>query len=193
MHVYLETSRLILRRFTPDDLDDLVALDADPAVMRYITGGRPTPRDEMRDDYLPWWLAYYDRGDAWGFWAAIERDTGAFLGWFHLRPNEGDPPDEPELGYRLLRAAWGRGYATEGSRALVDKAFVELGARRVYATTMTVNVGSRRVMEKAGLRFVRRFTMPWPDRIEGEEHGDVEYAITREAWEAARATGSPAG
>ena len=61
--VYLETERLVLRRFTADDLDDLVALDGDPAVMRYITGGPPTPRDEMRDDYLPSWLAYYDRGD----------------------------------------------------------------------------------------------------------------------------------
>ena len=113
--VYLETERLVLRRFTADDLDDLVALDGDPAVMRYITGGPPTPREEMRDDYLPFWLAYYDRGDRYGFWAAIERETGAFLGWFHLRPLPEDPDDEPELGYRLVRAAWGRGYATEGS------------------------------------------------------------------------------
>ena len=190
MVVYLETERLTLRRFTPDDLDDLVALDSDPAVMRYINGGRPTPRDEMRDDYLPWWLAYYDRGDAWGFWAAIERETGDFLGWFHLRPNKEDPPDEPELGYRLVQSAWGKGYATEGSRALVDKAFAELGARRVYAGTMVVNTGSWRVMEKSGLRFVRNFVMPWPDRIEGEEHGDVEYAITREEWEQDRAAGA---
>lgn len=53
MHVYLDTPRLILRRFTADDVDNMVALDGDPAVMRYITGGRPTPRDEMRDDMLP--------------------------------------------------------------------------------------------------------------------------------------------
>ncbi|HSS36107.1 MAG TPA: GNAT family N-acetyltransferase, partial [Patescibacteria group bacterium] len=151
MHVYLETERLILRRFTPDDVDLVTGLDADPAVMRYINGGRPTPRDEIRDDYLPWWLAYYERGDRYGFWAAIERQTGAFLGWFHLRPLPDDPQDEPELGYRLMGSAWGHGYATEGSRALVRKAFTELGARRVYATTMVVNVGSWRVMEKAGL------------------------------------------
>ena len=187
MDAYLETPRLVLRRFTPADLDALVELDADPAVMRYINGGRPTPYAEMRDDYLPWWLAYYERGAAWGFWAAIERETGTFLGWFHLRPNEGDPPDEPELGYRLTRSSWGAGYATEGSRALVDKAFAELGARRVYATTMFVNTGSWRVMEKAGLRFVRRYVTTWPERIEGEEEGDVEYAITREQWEADRA------
>jgi len=184
VHVYLETERLILRRFTPDDVDRVTALDADPAVMRYINGGRPTPRDEIRDVYLPGWMAWYGAGDRYGFWAAIEKRTGAFLGWFHLRPQEGDPDDEPELGYRLIASAWGRGYATEGSRALIQKAFVDLGARRLYATTMVVNVASRRVMEKAGLRFVRVLRQPWPDRIEGEEHGDVEYALARDEWAA---------
>ena len=116
MHVYLETERLILRRFTPDDVDLVTALDADPAVMRYINGGRPTPRDEIRDDYLPWWLAYYERGDRYGFWAAIERQTGAFLGWFHLRPLPDDPDDEPELGYRLTASAWGRGLSAKFPR-----------------------------------------------------------------------------
>lgn len=187
MHVYLETARLVLRRFTPDDLDAIVALDADPAVMRYLNGGRPTPLEEIRDDILPWWLAYYERGDAWGFWAAIERESGRFLGWFHLRPLETDAPDEPELGYRLVRAAWGRGLATEGSRALIDKAFEELGARRVHASTMAINTGSWRVMEKAGMRFVRLFHGEWPERIPGDEEGDVEYAITREEWDADRA------
>jgi RimJ/RimL family protein N-acetyltransferase len=184
VHVYLETERLILRRFTAEDVDLVSALDADPAVMRYITGGRPTPREEIRDDYLPAWLAYYDRGDRYGFWAAIEKATGAFLGWFHLRPLREDPEDEPELGYRLTVAAWGHGYATEGSRALIRKAFEQLGARRVYATTMAVNVASWRVMEKAGMRRVRQFQQEWPYRIEREEHGDVEYALTRAQWEA---------
>lgn len=185
----LRTDRLLLRRFTPADLDWLVALDADPAVMRYITGGRPTPRDEIRDVILPAWLARYERGDPYGSWAAVERSSGEPIGWFHLRPGDGDPEDEPELGYRLAAGRWGRGYATEGSRALVRSAFEELGARRVYATTMAVNVASRRVMEKAGLRFVRVFHQPWPDRIEGEELGDVEYALTREEWERDRIPG----
>jgi RimJ/RimL family protein N-acetyltransferase len=190
VHVYLETERLILRRFTPDDLDDVEALDADPAVMRYINGGRPTPRDELRDEYLPAWLAYYEIGDRYGFWAAIEKGSGRFLGWFHLRPDSDDMDDDPELGYRLRADAWGRGYATEGSRALVDKAFEELGVRRVYATAMAVNVASWRVMQKAGLHFVRVFHQPWPDRIEGEEHGDVEYAVTRAQWDADLAAAS---
>ena len=183
MDVFLETDRLVLRRFTGADLDLLVDLDGDPEVMRYITGGRPTSREELRDEVLPALLRYYQRSPGYGFWAAVEKATGQFLGWFHLRPPEGTSPDEPELGYRLRRSAWGKGYATEGSRALIRVAFTELGARRVYAETMAVNLGSRRVMEKAGLRLVRTFHQPWPDRIEGDEHGDVEYALTRAEWE----------
>jgi RimJ/RimL family protein N-acetyltransferase len=179
---YLRTERLVLRRFTPDDLDDLESLDADPAVMRYINGGRPTPREELRDEVLPSWMRFHEHGDAWGFWAAEDRGTRQFQGWFHLRPQPDDPPDEPELGYRLRRAVWGRGLATEGSRALVDKAFRELGASRVYASTMVVNVASRRVMEKAGLRWVRTSYGEWPEPIPGDEHGDVEYAITKAEW-----------
>lgn len=186
MHVYLRTERLVLRRFVPQDLPSLEALDGDPEVMRHITGGRPTPRDELRDDHLPFWMRFYEDGDAWGFWAADDRTTGEFLGWFHLRPGAADPPDEPELGYRLRRQVWGAGLATEGSRGLIDRAFGELGAARVYATTMAVNIGSRRVMEKAGMRFVRLFHGEWPERIPGDEHGDVEYAITRDEWEADR-------
>lgn len=182
MDVFLETDRLVLRRFTAADLDNLVELDSDPDVMRYITGGRPTPREQVRDEVLPAFLAYYERFADYGFWAAVDKATGQFLGWFHLRPPEGANPDEPELGYRLLRSAWGKGYATEGSRALIRKAFTELGARRVYAETMAVNRGSWRVMEKAGMRLVRTFRQPWLDRIEGDEHGDVEYALTRAEW-----------
>jgi len=182
MDVLLETDRLVLRQFTAADLDNLVELDSDPDVMRYITGGRPTPREQVRDEVLPAFLAYYERFAGYGFWAAVDKATGQFLGWFHLRPPEGANPDEPELGYRLLRSAWGKGYATEGSRALIRKAFSELGARRVYAETMAVNRGSWRVMEKVGMRLVRTFRQPWLDRIEGDEHGDVEYALTRAEW-----------
>ncbi|HSK92482.1 MAG TPA: GNAT family N-acetyltransferase [Candidatus Angelobacter sp.] len=182
-HRELETERLRLRPFTPDDLEHLVELDADPEVMRFITGGAPTPRDELAGEVLPAFLAYQESGTGYGFWAAEERATGAFVGWFHLRPHpEHGTPDDPELGYRLRREAWGKGFATEGSRALIDRAFAELGARRVHAETMTVNGASRRVMEKAGLRHVRTFHADWPVRIPGDEEGDVEYAITREEW-----------
>lgn len=182
MHVFLETERLLLRRFTEEDVDLLVELDGDPAVMRFLTGGKATPRAEIEGGILPSWLGYYERYPGYGFWAAIEKGSGDFLGWFHLRPAPGHSADEPELGYRLRRPTWGKGYATEGSRALIDRAFGELGARRVVAGTMAVNAGSRRVMEKAGLRLVRTFQQDWPERIEGDEHGAVEYELTREEW-----------
>lgn len=185
MHVFLETERLILRRFTADDVDNLVELDSDPDVMHYITGGRVTSREEIEDDVLPAFLGYYERFPGYGFWAVIEKATGDFLGWFHLRPAlEHGSPTEPELGYRLRQSAWGKGYGSEGARALVRVAFEELGAERVFAETMVVHTASRRVMENAGLRLVRTFHADWPDKIEGDEHGDVEYALTRAEWEA---------
>ncbi len=190
MHIFLETERLILRRFTPDDLDNLVALDGDPEVMRYLTGGPPTPRDVLQHEHLPAYLRYYERYTGYGFWAAIEKATGDFLGWFHFRPLNGSPDDEPELGYRLKRSAWGKGYGTEGSRALIRKGFAELGARRVVASTYQDNIGSRRVMEKAGMTLARTFRMT---PAELAAHGapadgvwdgdDVEYALTKEEWE----------
>ena len=152
--------------------------------MQFITGGLPTPRREVETEILPAYLEYYERDDRFGFWAAIERASGEFLGWFHFRPERGGAPDQAELGYRLRRSAWGKGYATEGSRALIEKGFLELGVERVFATTMVVNVASRRVMEKSGLRYVRMFHQPWPYAIEGDEHGDVEYGLLRSEWEA---------
>jgi RimJ/RimL family protein N-acetyltransferase len=185
MHVFLETERLILRRFTPEDVDLLVELDSDPDVMRYINGGRPTPREEIETDILPSFLHYYETYQGYGFWAVVEKSTGAFIGWFHFRPHEHDPPDEPELGYRLRRTAWGKGYGTEGSRELIRAGFERFGVRRVYAQGMAINTASRRVMEKAGLRYVKTFKADWPEKIPGDEHGDVEYALTRVEWEAA--------
>jgi RimJ/RimL family protein N-acetyltransferase len=181
MEVFLETPRLLLRRFTADDVDHLVELDSDPDVMRFITGGVPTSREE--NEVLPAFLGYYDRYEGYGFWAVIEKATGNFLGWFHFRPGPEAGPGEVELGYRLRKSAWGQGYGTEGSRALIDKGFAELGVQRVVAEAMAVNTASRRVMEKSGLRLVRTFHQPWPFPIEGDEFGDVEYALDKAAWQ----------
>ena len=189
MQVFLATERLVLRRFTEADVDNLFDLDGDPEVMRFITGGKPTPRDEIRDEFLPRFLHYYERFAGFGFWAAIEKSTGEFLGWFEFRPPEGSGLDEVELGYRLKKSAWGKGYATEGSRALIRKGFTELGVRRVVAQTMVVNIASRRVMEKAGLTLERTFHQSWPDPIEGAEQGEVEYALRKADWEQKEAAG----
>ncbi|WP_432150800.1 GNAT family N-acetyltransferase [Streptomyces sp. bgisy029] len=187
MPAFLETDRLVLRPFTAADAPHLLALDNDPEVMRYINGGRPTTADAIRDRTLPRLLHDHPCTGTRGFWAAEEKATGIFLGWFELRPLADHDPTVVELGYRIDRAAWGRGYATEGARALVDKGFTDLGAERVTANTMAVNAGSRRVMEKAGLTFLRAYTEDWPDAIAGSEHGEVEYVLTRAEWEARRA------
>ena len=80
MHVFLETPRLVLRRFTLADVDNLVSLNADPDVMRFITGGIPIGHVEIEDELLPAFLGYYERFDGYGFWAAMEKRTGEFLG-----------------------------------------------------------------------------------------------------------------
>jgi RimJ/RimL family protein N-acetyltransferase len=182
MRVFLETDRLLLRRFIESDVANLRDLDGDPEVMRFVNGGRPVPRDVIRDETLPRFLRAYERFEGFGVWAAIERWTGQFVGWFEFYPWKEAGPEEVELGYRLRRSAWGKGYATEGSRALIRKGFTELGVRRVVAETMAVNAASRRVMEKAGLTYVRTFHQEWPERIEGDEQGDVEYALTKADW-----------
>lgn len=183
VRVFLETERLRLREFNESDVDNLVRLDSDPEVMHFITGGRPTPRHEIEEHVLPRFLRYHLESPGIGCWAVEEKESNTFIGWFHFRPGDGHPIDQPELGYRLVRAAWGRGYATEGGRALIDNGFRELGISRVVAETMVVHSASRRVMEKLGLRPVRFFFADWPDPIPGDEQGDVEYAIERAEWE----------
>ena len=192
MHVILETPRLILRQFTEDDVDNLFDLNTDPEVMRYLTGGRPTPREVIRDEVIPFHLAVYERLDRLGTWAAESTATGDFLGWFHFRPGPGTDITNVDLGYRLRRSTWNKGYATEGSRALISMGFTGLGVERVFAHTMTVNTASRRVLEKCGLTLVHTTPYDGPDIIEGSEHGEVEYALTKPEWETLTA-GSVAG
>jgi RimJ/RimL family protein N-acetyltransferase len=181
--VFLETERLVLRQFTMADADNLVDLDADPDVMRFITGGLATSRDKIKNQLLPAFLACYRRFEGYGCWAAIEKSTGSFLGWFRFEPRDGGAPGEIALGFRLRKSAWGRGYATEGARALICKGFTELGAQRVMAQTMAISLASRRVLEKAGLNFIRIFDPPWPYLVDGRELGDAEYALSRAEWD----------
>jgi RimJ/RimL family protein N-acetyltransferase len=184
VHIILETQRLTVRQFTEDDVDNLYDLNGDPEVMRYLNGGKPTPREKLQDEVIPFHLAVYQRLDRLGTWAAESAATGEFLGWFHLRPGPGADITNVELGYRLRRSAWNKGYASEGSRALIGMGFTELGVERVFAQTMTVNAASRRVMEKCGLTLVRTFPYEGVHVIDGSERGEVEYALTKPDWQA---------
>jgi RimJ/RimL family protein N-acetyltransferase len=186
MIVYLETPRLILRQFTMDDVDDLMRLDTDPQVMRYIHAALPT-RDDIINTTLPRLLACHAQHPEFGYFATIERASVHFIGWLHFRPapenrvlfRSGiDREDEIELGYRLARSAWGRGYATEASRALVIKGFRDLNVARVTASAMVANRASTRVMEKAGLKLVEQYFH------EGLQLDMVKYALDRAEFEA---------
>ena len=165
-----------LRPFTAADLHDLAALHGDPAVMRFID--HPVQRAVVERETLPGILREYARLPAGtGVFAATV--DGAFVGQGSLRPvtSRGLVRDGLELGYRIVAAQWGRGYATQIARQLVRRAFDEVGTTRVVATAMAVNLGSRRVLERAGLRHVRTFHLEWPDPLPGAEHGEVEYAL----------------
>jgi RimJ/RimL family protein N-acetyltransferase len=181
--ILLETGRLRLRRFTPGDVGQLVELDSDPEVMRYITYGVPTARSTYEDAILPRWLAIYEANPQLGYWAAELLADGRFIGWFHLRPDRFDP-EEQELGYRLSRAAWGRGLATEVAEAVVEHGFTRVGAGKISARTLVRNLASQRVMQKCGLVFEKEFVYP-EDVIAGRpevERAAVKYSITRASW-----------
>jgi RimJ/RimL family protein N-acetyltransferase len=203
MQVFLETERMLLRRFTAVDADNLVDLDSDPEVMRYLSGGTPTPRGVIESVILPRFLDSYGRRAGFGYWAAIDKATDGFIGWFGFNSPDRSDLTVVELGYRLRRAVWGRGYATEGSRALIRTGFTNLGVRRVVATTYEHNRASRRVMEKLGMKLVRRFRLT-PEEMQSPatfagasqdvwEGEDVEYALDREDWERQEAASGRSG
>jgi RimJ/RimL family protein N-acetyltransferase len=183
--ILLETARLRLRGFLQADVDSLVELDSDPEVMRHITYGIPTPRERYEFEILPRWLAFQDASPLLGYWAAELKGSGEFIGWFHLRPDRFDA-GEQELGYRLKRSVWGRGYATEGGRALVTHGFERVGAGKISARTLEANRGSRRVMEKCGLAYESDFVYP-EDILAGRseaERAAVKYSVTLSCWRA---------
>jgi RimJ/RimL family protein N-acetyltransferase len=184
MDIYLETARLILRRFTPEDVHNLWELDSDPEVTRYLNGGQPIPYEEIRDEQIPRLLGDYRGDEGLGRWAVERKDSGMFIGRFFLKRDRFDPASL-DMGYRLKPTAWGHGYATEVARALVRKAFADLHAPRVAAYTLPENRASWRVMEKAGLSLVRRFVWEAPGKW---HHGRaaLEYALSRQAWESGR-------
>jgi RimJ/RimL family protein N-acetyltransferase len=119
-----------------------------------------------------------------GFWAGFAH--GQFVGWWILGPvqraDRSPIEGQAELGYRLLRRYWRQGLASEGARELLRHGFEDLHLHRIFAETMAVNEASRATMTAIGLRYVRTFSADWDEPIPGAEHGEVEYAITRDEW-----------
>jgi RimJ/RimL family protein N-acetyltransferase len=176
--VLLETERMILRRFKETDADNLFALDNDPEVMRFINGGILTPQDVFLRDLFPVFLKYDPQYPGYGFWALIEKSSGTFLGWLSFRPITG-LQQEVIIGFRLRKTAWGKGYASEGARAMLNKGFRQMGVERVQATTYQDNLASQCVLEKLGMRLVRRFRYTEQDL----EKSDTFYPGTEGIWE----------
>jgi RimJ/RimL family protein N-acetyltransferase len=163
-------------------------LDSDPQVMRFLSG-RASDREEVAAAHARR-IAAAQKIDGLGFWVGLVDEE--FVGWWTLQPAHGpDQPDNPavaNLGFRLLRRHWRRGFASEGARALVRDGFEEIGLERIIAQTPTVNVASRAVMERIGLRYVRTFPTSSTAPVQGIEAGEAEYAIVREQWDAAGQT-----
>ncbi|MBW4609147.1 MAG: GNAT family N-acetyltransferase [Hassallia sp. WJT32-NPBG1] len=183
MKTFLETERLILRQFSEEDADKLFELDSDTEVTRFVpNAGQPSNYTAIKNETLPTYFEYYQKYDGYGCWAAIEKSSKAFIGWFLFRPIVHAPffnpelanPNDIELGYRLRKAAWGKGYATECSKSLIAKGFSELGAQRVLAVAFAANLASIRVMEKVGLKLDKRLI------YEYNNQEVVVYAINKD-------------
>ncbi|GAB2940063.1 GNAT family N-acetyltransferase [Hymenobacter coalescens] len=143
-----ETARLYLRPLTLDDLDLVYRLDSDPAVMRYIIPPRTL---EGAREYLQEVLDNYERFPGLGRWAVLEKGSEAFVGIQVLKHLEAS--GHIEVGYRFFPAYWGRGYATEMTRAVLRYGFAQLGLQQIVAVTDPNNLASQHVLEKCGLRY----------------------------------------
>lgn len=146
-NVWLTTARLGLRRFTPDDLDWLAELYADPDVTRFL-GGTKT-RVEIEDLFQARILDYYESRPGLGMWVTVER-AGGWRAGLHLL-NEIQGESFIQVGFVLARWAWGRGFGTEMAAALLRYGFVDLALPRIVGITSPGNQASQRVLLKIGL------------------------------------------
>jgi RimJ/RimL family protein N-acetyltransferase len=160
---------------TEDDLSLMVDLNSDPAVMAHILG-RPASPAETTAEWSERLSQRTDVSRGLGYWAGYHADR--FVGWWGASAFV-DHREVSSIGYRLHRAAWGRGLANEGAGAMVTQALSALGVTRVVASTMAVNHASRHVLQKVGLVFVRTQVQEWDDPITGWEQGESEYELMR--------------
>ncbi|MTB50290.1 GNAT family N-acetyltransferase [Lewinella sp. W8] len=157
----LRTERLILRPFRPEDAEALYRLNGDPEVMRWLPKDEIFASLEEAENFL---RDYLRAAETWPFarWAVTAKVSGDFLGWCGLREQANGRVD---LGYRLLREHWGKGYATESSQAWLAYGFDQGGLTSIIARTAAGNARSQRTLEKLGFRLEGSFT----DEDEGWE------------------------
>jgi RimJ/RimL family protein N-acetyltransferase len=150
----MKTRRILLKKFSKNDINLIMDLDGDSDVMKYITLGKARSFDEIKKKSFPRILNSYSNGEHYGIFAAYLNLNQTFIGWFQFEKDR-DIKNAIEVGWRLKKEFWGNGYATEVGLALVDKG-LKLN-KKIVARAMKENVASINVMEKIGLQFVKEF------------------------------------
>jgi len=176
----VETNRLILRQWRESDKLLFAAINADVKVMEHF----PSTLSSKQSDASVARFSQQIEGQGWGFWAAEHRDTGEFIGFIGINYVADGLPFAPcvDIGWRLARAHWGAGFATEGAAASLKFAFTQTGIKEVVSMTPTTNLASENVMRKLGMRNSHQnFNHPALDPGHAlAEH--VLYTITRDQW-----------
>lgn len=144
---WLRTERLALRRFTSGDLDWLAAFYSDQDVVRFLGGMRNRARtEELLQERI---LRYYDEHPGMGIWMTVERTSGSPIGFHLLNHIRGETIEQ--VGFGLLKSAWGRGFATEMAAEVLRYGFVDLRLPRIAGIANLQNFASQRVLQKIGL------------------------------------------
>ncbi len=172
-----ETGRLSAERLCAGHLPELLRMHCDARVMATLGGVRS---DEQTARFLQENLDHWDRL-GYGLWTLREGNGGRFVGRAGLRPVPLGSGDEVELAYALMAEYWGKGLATEISRAILRIAFEHIGIEDLVCFTLTTNAASRRVMEKVGFVYEREALHA--------ELPHVFYRLTAEAWQRAHGLG----
>ena len=172
MNILLETDRLILRDYTPDDFDALYRVISDPETMVHY----PKPYDEKGTHrWLDWTLQNY-REHGFGWWAVILRETGEFIGDCGITMQMIDGQPLPEIGYHLHKTYWGKGYGKEAAKAVRDWGFEHTKYDALYSCMTTGNTASWKTAEAIGMKRIASFEDDYYQSM-------YTYAITRKEWE----------
>jgi RimJ/RimL family protein N-acetyltransferase len=148
--VILETERLLVREFVPEDAKALASFYGDPEVMRFIGSGATRSPEETARQIGVWQRLYREWG--YGLWATAQRETGELVGRCGLLRWQVDDRTEIEVGYLIGRGFWGRGYGLEAARGIKEWAFERLDVSRVVSMIYPQNLPSIRVAEANGMR-----------------------------------------
>ena len=166
MHIQ-DSERLRFAIMGEQDVDLLYELDSDPEVMRFLTDGKPTPREDILSKSLPRMKSYTDPEKGWGVWKVLLKEHDAqFAGWVLIRPMHffSDQRDDAnlEIGWRFMRRFWGNGYATEAARWISDRVLASGHYDRISAIADEANTASINVMKRLGMSYTKTDTDPDP-------------------------------